>query len=33
MIGAGSVVTHDVPDNDVWAGNPEKLVRKLGGEH
>ncbi len=31
VIGAGSVVTHDVPDNEVWAGNPAKLVRKLGG--
>lgn len=30
MIGAGSVVTHDVPANEVWLGNPAKFLRKIG---
>ncbi len=28
MIGAGSVVTKDVPDNEIWVGNPAKFLRK-----
>jgi len=28
MIGAGSVVTKDVPDNEVWLGNPAKFFKK-----
>ena len=28
LIGAGSVVTKDVPSWEVWAGNPAKLIRK-----
>jgi acetyltransferase-like isoleucine patch superfamily enzyme len=27
MIGAGSVVTKNVPDGEVWAGNPAKKLR------
>ena len=30
IIGAGSVVTKDVPKNSVYAGNPAKLVKELG---
>ena len=30
-IGAGSVVINNVPDNCVVAGNPAKVVKKLGG--
>lgn len=29
IIGAGSVVTHNVPDNEIWAGNPAKFIRKI----
>lgn len=29
MIGAGSVVTKDVPDGELWFGNPAKFVRKI----
>lgn len=29
VIGAGSVVTKDVPDNEIWAGNPAKKIRSL----
>ena len=28
VIGAGSVVTKDIPDGEVWAGNPAKFIRK-----
>ncbi|MCR4648554.1 MAG: acyltransferase [Lachnospiraceae bacterium] len=27
VVGAGSVVTKDIPDNEIWAGNPAKLIR------
>jgi acetyltransferase-like isoleucine patch superfamily enzyme len=29
MIGAGSVVTKDIPANELWIGNPAKFVRKI----
>lgn len=28
IVGAGSVVTKDIPDNEVWAGNPARFIRK-----
>ncbi len=29
VVGACSVVTRDIPDNEVWAGNPARFIRKL----
>lgn len=29
IIGAGSVVTRSVPDNEIWAGNPAHFIRKV----
>ncbi|MBO4640656.1 MAG: N-acetyltransferase [Treponema sp.] len=29
MIGAGSVVTKEVPSGELWVGNPAKFVRKI----
>lgn len=28
LVGAGSVVTKDIPANEVWAGNPATFMRK-----
>lgn len=29
VVGAGSVVTKDIPDYEVWAGNPARFIKKL----
>lgn len=29
IIGAGSIVTKNIPDNEIWAGNPAKFVRNI----
>lgn len=29
VVGAGSVVTHDIPDNEMWFGNPARFHKKL----
>jgi len=29
MIGAGSVVTKNVPDNELWLGNPARFVKNI----
>jgi len=29
LIGAGSVVTKNVPANEIWAGNPARFIRKV----
>lgn len=28
VIGAGSIVTKDIPEGEVWAGNPAKFIKK-----
>jgi Acetyltransferase (isoleucine patch superfamily) len=29
LVGAGSVVTKDIPEKELWVGNPAKFIRKL----
>jgi len=29
VIGAGSVVTKDVPNDEVWAGNPARFISRI----
>ncbi len=29
VVGAGSVVTKSIPDNELWLGNPARFVRKM----
>lgn len=29
IVGAGSVVTKSIPNGEIWAGNPAKLIRKI----
>lgn len=29
VIGAGSVVTRNIPPDEIWAGNPAKFIRKI----
>ena len=33
VVGAGSVVTKDIPDYEVWAGNPAKFKKKIINNH
>ena len=32
VVGAGSVVTRDIPDEEIWAGNPAKFIRRRGAQ-
>lgn len=30
LLGMGTVVTHDIPEDEVWVGNPSRRLRKNG---
>ena len=30
VIGAGSIITCDIPSGEIWAGNPAKFIKKVG---
>lgn len=29
IVGSGSVVTKNIPDNEIWVGNPAKFIKKI----
>jgi len=31
IIGAGSVVTKHIPEDEIWGGNPAKFIRRING--
>lgn len=33
MVGAGSLVTKSIPDNELWFGSPAKFIRKIENEN
>ena len=33
IVGAGSVVTKDIPPYEVWAGNPARFIKRLEPKH
>jgi len=33
MVGAGSLVTKSIPDNELWFGAPAKFIRKIENEN
>lgn len=33
IVGAGSVVSKDIPSNEIWSGNPARFIRKLKKLH
>lgn len=32
VVGANSVITHDIPSREIWAGNPAKMIKKMINE-